>query len=286
MIITAATATAVAAALTGCSSTTAGTPTSSGSGTGSGAGNSSASSTGGSSSSPTTSPATSSGGSAASTPEGLAAILRAGLGSTRSAHITLRITTGGQSIVGSGDETITAGVLHGLDLTETFPGVGALRIIQVGGKTYVQLPVKLRTSSQPYSLVTTSSSDPTVRSLAQSLQSSSSTTAVDSAGVFARAARSVADRGQASVNGVRTTHYYVVVDVAKLPGTYAGRGALLQAGLKTLPIDLYVDSEGRPVQVTERLTVGTLSVATDLGVTKYNQPVTISAPPASQVSTR
>ncbi len=87
------------------------------------------------------------------------------------------------------------------------------------------------------------------------------------------------------MQGVATTHYYVVVDVAKLPTSYAGRSALVQAGIATLPINLYLDSAGRPVQVTEQLTVSGKAVSTTAGVSKYNQPVTITAPPAGQVST-
>ncbi|WP_375502039.1 hypothetical protein [uncultured Jatrophihabitans sp.] len=249
-----------AAALTACSSTTSGTPTGSGAG-------------GGGRAAPS---------GAITTPEGLASTLREGLSSTKSAHITLRISTGGQVITGVGDETLAAGKLVGLDLTETIPGAGTLRLIQLDGKTYAKLPARLNRSTKPWVLVSTDSSDPTIRGLAQSLQSSQST-AVDSAGIFAQAAQSITNRGSTTVNGIKTTHYYVVVGVAKLPTNYAGRSALVQAGISTLPIDLYVDSAGRPVQVTEQLTVAGKAVSTSFGVTRYNQPVTITAPPASQV---
>jgi hypothetical protein len=76
-----------------------------------------------------------------------------------------------------------------------------------------------------------------------------------------------------------------VVDVAKLPASLPGKDALVSSGLKTLPIELYIDSAGRPVQVTEHFTVSGQTVSTDVKVTEYNAPVTITEPPADQVST-
>ena len=250
---------------------TSGPPTTTGAAAGSPSGSS------GSSSSTTSSPA--------DTPAALAQTLRRGVATIRSAHITLQITTGGQSITGQGNETVDAGKLRALDLTETLPGVGTLRLIEISGKTYVKLPTGLNTSGKPWALVSTSSSNATIRSLAQSLQSSQSSP-LDSATVFVFAAQSVTDRGPATVAGGTATHYYVVVDVTKLPATYPGRSALIAAGVRTLPINLYLDSVGRPVQVAEQLTVTGRQISTTAGVTKYNQPVTITAPPADQISSR
>jgi hypothetical protein len=48
---------------------------------------------------------------------------------------------------------------------------------------------------------------------------------------------------------------------------------------------MYVDSSGRPVQVTENFSVQGQTVSTKIGISNYNKPVSISAPPASQVGT-
>ena len=253
--------------LAACSSSTSGTPTTTGAAAGTSSGSSSS-----------TNPPV-------NTPAALAQTLRRGIATIRSAHITLQITTAGQSITGHGDETVDAGRLRALDLTETLPGVGTLRLIQLAGKTYAELPASLNTSGKPWVLVSTSSSNATIRSLAQSLQSAQSS-ALDSATVFVSAAQSVTDRGPTTVAGVAARHYSVVVDVTKLPSTYSGRSALIAAGIRTLPIELYLDSAGRPVQVTEQVTVSGKQVSTTAGVTNYNQPVTITAPPAGQISSR
>jgi hypothetical protein len=59
----------------------------------------------------------------------------------------------------------------------------------------------------------------------------------------------------------------------------------MAAGITAIPVELYVDSAGRPVQITENLTVAGKKTTTSATISRYNQPVTISAPPASQVST-
>ena len=134
-------------------------------------------------------------------------------------------------------------------------------------------------------LVTTNSSNAAIRQLAQSINSSIQSASVDSASIFARAAASVKTVGKEQVAGVDTTHYAVVVDPTKLPATLPGKSALNTAGIKSIPVDIYVDDQGRPVQVTENLTVAGKKTSTKAMISRYNKPVTISAPPASQVQT-
>jgi hypothetical protein len=88
-----------------------------------------------------------------------------------------------------------------------------------------------------------------------------------------------------TVNGVKTTHYKIVVDIAKLPANLPGKDSLGASGLSTLPLDLYVDDQGRPIRVSEDFKVQGQAVSTNVTVSRYNQPVTVVAPPASQVST-
>jgi hypothetical protein len=71
----------------------------------------------------------------------------------------------------------------------------------------------------------------------------------------ATSAGSVKDLGKATVNGVRTTGYHAVVDLAKLPGVVSGaqRGsveqlvaALKQKGFPTLvPVNVWIDTSHR-----------------------------------------
>src|SRR4051812_14361327 len=74
---------------------------------------------------------------------GLAAFLRDGTASIRSAHLELEVEAGGNTITGTGDETLSNGRAEAYDLTETIPGVGDLRVLMVDGQTYAQLPAGL-----------------------------------------------------------------------------------------------------------------------------------------------
>ena len=163
--------------------------------------------------------------------------------------------------------------------------MGDLRLIRVDGTTYAKLPEALTHLSKPYVLVSASSSNPTIRSLANSLDSALASASLGSVGVFIGAASSVKDDGSQNLGSTPTTHYSVVVDPSKLPSSYPGRATLLHAGLRALPVELYLDGAGRPVQVTEKVTAAGQTVDTKITAGNYNKPVVIKAPPKDQVTT-
>jgi hypothetical protein len=215
---------------------------------------------------------------------GLGTLLRTAVSKITSAHIALDITLAGQTLTGNGDETLASGQLTGLDLTENLPnGGGVIQVIMVDGKTYAKLPPTMNSSDKPYLLVSDSSSNAIVRQLSASLDSALSSASLGSVSTFTHAAKSVAVKGSETVNGVQTVHYSIVVDVTKLPDSLPGKSELIQSGINTLPLELYVDPAGRPVEVTEQFTAQGQKVSTKSTVSDYNKPVTITAPPADQV---
>lgn len=216
---------------------------------------------------------------------GLAAALTTSARSIRSAHLALQVTAAGQNLGGQGDETLSDGKLQSLDLTETVPGAGDLRVLVVGGQTYVQLPATLNTSGKPWVLVTAGSSNPVVAQLASSLQQAQDSGSLDQYTAFTQAATDLKVVGPEQVDGADATHYQLTVDVTKLPESLAGREQLLSAGLTSLPVDLWVDRQNRPVKVTENLTVQGQTVQTVVTLGDFDAPVSITAPPADQVAT-
>jgi hypothetical protein len=215
---------------------------------------------------------------------GLATTLQRAVDKITSAHIALNFTLAGQQLTGSGNEKLEHGQLTALDVTENLPGgAGAIRVIMVDGKTYAKLPPAMNPGGKPYLLVSASSSNPIVRQLAGSLDSALSAASLGSVSTFTRAAKSVEPKGTATINGVKTVHYSIVVAVAKLPASLPGRSQLTQSGIGTVPIELFVDTAGRPVQLTEVLTVQGQKASTKATVSDYNKPVTITAPPSDQV---
>jgi hypothetical protein len=196
----------------------------------------------------------------------------------------MSVTAGTVTITGAGDELLAKGKLRALDLTETVPPVGELRIIIDAGKTYLKLPTTLNHTGKPWVLVSPTSTNPVVRQLESTLRSVQQSTSLDQFTTFTSAAR-VTRHMQESLDGVPVTHYGLSVDVAKLPATLPGRQQLTAAGLTTLPVDLWVDRQGRPLKFAESLTVKGQHVATTISIGQYDAPVTITPPPAAQVST-
>jgi len=217
----------------------------------------------------------------------LAVKLEVGARSVSSAHITLSSTVGDQRVlVAHGDETLAAGKLTALNLNEQ---VGALNmtLLLVDGGVYVKLPSNLNTSGRPWEKATAGSRNPVLRQLASSIASVEQSASLTQYESLAQAATSLKTIGTEQVNGTAATHYSLIVDVTKIRGagvTQAGKAALAQAGITKIPEDLWVDEKGHPVKVWERFTIRGQVVSTVFTIGQLNQPVTISAPPASQVS--
>ncbi len=216
---------------------------------------------------------------------GLAAELQHGLASITSTHIALDVSAGGLGVQGAGDEQVANGKLTAFDLAETISSMGTLRLRIVDGKTYAGLPPALNKSGKPWVLVTANSSNPVVKSLSTSISSAQSAASLDAAGQFVAAAKSVKLIGPESVDGTTVNHYAIVVDVSKLSAAYPGREALNSAGLTTVPVDLWIDSAGRPAKVLTKFTVQGQTVSSQATLSRFNEPVHITAPPADQVST-
>ncbi|MEW2812596.1 hypothetical protein AB0929_36830 [Streptomyces massasporeus] len=109
--------------------------------------------------------------------------------------------------------------------------------------------------------------------------------------------KDVTKKGSATVNGVKTTHYRVSVDVARLPH---GDTLREQVG-PTLPMDVWLDDEGRmrrqqidmtvkAPEATQRSSSGASSapekvtVRTVMDFTDFGTEVEADAPPAGQVT--
>lgn len=224
------------------------------------------------------------GGAAPTTPAALRQAMQSAVQRVTSAHLAITATVAGQSLTGAGDERLSDGKVTGLTATEKLPaGTGTVQIIVVGGKTYVKLPRALNPTGKPYLVVRPNSSNPVIRQIAGALDSAVSSASMQDVEAFVGAARAVRNDGPAMVDGVRTTHYTVVVDAAKLPAALPARQHMPASGVGTIPVQLYLDSTDRPVRVSDQVTVQGQKVATDVVFSRYDEPVTITAPPAGQV---
>lgn len=95
--------------------------------------------------------------------------------------------------------------------------------------------------------------------------------------------------GTARIDGVRTTHYRVTVDLQKAaaaepPEMKTGSvSKLAAAGVTTEPVDVWLDHEGAPRQMSFDFEVQSTRLEFQLRLSGSAQPLALTAPPASDV---
>lgn len=215
---------------------------------------------------------------------GLAALLKGSAHTVHSARLFIKVHVGTDYLVGSGEETLVDGDLTSLDLTEEVPNAGRLRMIMVGGETYLEPPTALKTSARRWVLLSAASTSPQIRQLFSGLDSVRTAAFFGQFDAFGSAA-AVISHEPFIVDGVTTTHYRLSVDVAQLPRGLTGTQLLGSAGIARVPVEFWVDEHGRPVKFTQQLSGDGHTLDTEVSLSKFNVPVTITPPPADQVST-
>ena len=85
--------------------------------------------------------------------------------------------------------------------------------------------------------------------------------------------------GSERVNGVPTTHWRATVDLEKASKEIAER-----AGVKQIPVDAWIDADGRIRRQSMAWTQQGMSVNVAMDFVRFGVPVNVSAPPADQVT--
>ena len=84
--------------------------------------------------------------------------------------------------------------------------------------------------------------------------------------------------GKERVNGVATTHWRATVDLEK-----ASKQLAEQAGVKEVPVDAWIDGDGRIRRQSMAWDQQGMRVAIAIDFVRFGVPVDVSAPPAGQV---
>ncbi|MGZ8766601.1 MAG: hypothetical protein ACXW2C_13015 [Acidimicrobiia bacterium] len=131
--------------------------------------------------------------------------------------------------------------------------------------------------------------------LGDSAISSESSNPVDGLEALRGVSSDVREIGTESVRGVETTHYRATLDLAKaIADTPAdardgARDLLDRAGARTIPVDVWLDAQGRVRKYTMQLDGASFgeagsSVAVTYEFYDFGAPVDVNAPPADQVA--
>ena len=92
--------------------------------------------------------------------------------------------------------------------------------------------------------------------------------------------------GRERVRGVQTTHYRFEIDPEKLesPSQQFSPADLAAAGIKTLPLDVWVGPDDLPRRIRMALGAAGSEIEIDMEMYDYGEPVDVEAPPENLVT--
>lgn len=209
----------------------------------------------------------------------LADRMRSGLSGLTSAHIAVDAgPLGGSS---SGDFRYSDGAATA---SHVLLGSGdqQIEVITIGSTSYAKLPAAENTSGKPWLKVSANSSNQYVRGVSAALAVASAAGSIPAVADIVDSATSARDNGMTTVNGVAAHSYSIDVAPAQVPAGPLG-SLLRQLGQQSVPIELALDQQNRPVRIAVSVHLGGLSTVVTIDVSRFNQPLQIAAPPADQV---
>jgi hypothetical protein len=199
--------------------------------------------------------------------QALAGKIRTGLDGLRSAHIV--VDAGALGGTSRGDFTYAGGTATASDIT-----LGKTEVVTVDGTSYAKLPSGQNTTGKSWVKVSRDSTNEFVRGLSGTLSVSRAAASLPAIADLAATATSVKADGNT---------YTMLIDPSRSTGTTLG--ALLGAtGQKAVPVQVTLDSAGRPVRIRVEVKLGSQPFDVDVTVSHVNAPVHISAPPAGEVA--
>ncbi|MGO8870220.1 MAG: hypothetical protein ACLQPH_02260 [Acidimicrobiales bacterium] len=242
-------------------------------------------------------------GSSAGTQTGAGAVLTAYTQTVAagSARISLdeNVSTGGTNRTISADGRIDF-ASQNLAMDLTIPSLGSLSIRVIPPELYLQAPGALQSELPPgkswlsidLDTLTTSQYGASLSELSDSSQQSTQILSY----LEAVSSNGITEVGPATIRGVPTTEYRATVDLTKAA---ALKDARAQAALQRIeselhttsfPVQVWLDDQGRVAQMSYQITVpassatsSATSVSITVGFYDFGTPVTVTAPPASQV---
>jgi len=181
------------------------------------------------------------------------------------------------------------GAVTGMDqqVNTSFQGTQTkVHLIYVNQKIYVDRGQ----NGKPWIVATPQSSDPVAAQLAQTLPASLTQYGGKYYVLMMSAGHDLSVVGPDTVAGVACTRYHLIVDpkafVQKLPASQrAQMQAAIDAGVDSVPLDMWVDGQSRPVKTLVTLSVQGQSATSEYEQNHFDEPVTINPPPADQIGT-
>jgi hypothetical protein len=225
-----------------------------------------------------TGPTTASGSTGASA---LADRVGAALNALTSVH--LDIDAGGLGGKSTADIMLANGHATATDAHLTENGQ-QVEMITVGGQSYAKLPAANNPSGKPWLEIGSDSTNPMINSLTSGLNIAAMASSLGVVTALMRGSTGLQDKGADTVNGVSATHYVMLLSPKKKTGNAQLDSLLSSLGGSEIPLEFWLDSSDRPVQFVIHASFAGTSFPVTVQASKFNAPLSITAPPASQVS--
>ena len=218
---------------------------------------------------------------------GLAAQIAHGASQIKTVQGSLKATAPGLDQTSTFSEHLSGGNVTAIDdkISTTVRGTTTdLHLIYVDKTLYVDRGQ----NGRPWVVATPSSSDQIVAQLAETLPATLSSSGIQYYVVMVESSRDLKLVGTDTVDGVASTHYHLTMDprvmVDKLPADQQqAMQQAIDAGVDTVPVDMWVDAQGRSIKVTDSVTAQGQTANIDLRMNHFNEEIAIDAPPANQI---
>jgi hypothetical protein len=218
---------------------------------------------------------TSSSGGSSTLAATVANTMRKGMSGLTSAHLVIDAGgLGGKSI---GDVKYSNGQATASRLT--INAGGAATLVTIGDTTYAKLPGGRNTTGKPWVIVSPDSNNEFVRALSSQVGLTKAATSLPAIADAVASASTITDKGTTAQGHA----YALQLDPGKVADPNLG-GALRDLGENPVPVTLLLDKSGRPTQVKILVKLGSSSFPILIDVSKFNAPLTITAPPPDQVA--
>ena len=207
-------------------------------------------------------------------------------GSSAAAPVNFRLT--GHGVFSFADKT--GDMTIEVPATGTTPG-GSLEIRRIGQDLYLGGPqIAAADGGKPWVHVSVSQYQQFEQGQSQSsagpLGSLADGDPTKALALLQQLGAQVTEVGTSQIDGVATTEYQGQLDLAggTTGSTIVNRQLAQALGLSNVPVDVWIDGQGRARQVSTSLSLFGLSISVEETMGSFGTPVSVTAPPADQVA--
>lgn len=145
-------------------------------------------------------------------------------------------------------------------------------------------------SAKPWMKITPDGTDPLSKQMGPMLDKMDDSFDIDKQLDQIKAAGTINKQSKETLDGEEVTYYDITIDTAKMAAnatdqtTKDSAKQLGQAGVKSFPMEWWINSDNLPVKIATKISAAGQNVTVTATYKDWGKPVTVEAPPASQIA--